>query len=129
MDKAFHLELDPVPAPRPRVTRAGFAYYPKAYNAFRKEAHAQVTNKWTLGVIPKSHSDLTVIIHIHCRKPRTSKLATPRGDCDNYAKSVLDAMNKVVYEDDTQVQYLEVAKFWTTGDPFIAVRVRDTEAS
>lgn len=33
-----------------------------------------------------------------------------RGDIDNYAKTILDALNGVLYEDDKQIVYLQVMK-------------------
>lgn len=37
---------------------------------------------------------------------------TTRPDCDNYAKSVLDAMNQIVWIDDAQIVSLRVDKFY-----------------
>lgn len=45
--------------------------------------------------------------------PKTSK-----PDLDNLAKSILDAMNEIVFRDDAQVSRLEVEKFrLPTGEP------------
>lgn len=49
-------------------------------------------------------------------------------DVDNVTKSVLDAMNKIVYEDDCQVCRLVFDKVYGPAD-FVAVTVIDIEAS
>ena len=47
---------------------------------------------------------------------------TKKPDIDNIAKIYLDAMNKVVYLDDTQVVHLVVSKIYGT-EPFVAVHI------
>lgn len=49
-------------------------------------------------------------------------------DVDNVAKSVLDAMNKIVYEDDCQVCRLVFDKVYGPAD-FVAVTVIDIEGA
>ena len=45
-----------------------------------------------------------------------------RADCENLAKAVLDAMNKVVYHDDSQIVHLDITR--TEGDnPGVRVTV------
>lgn len=41
---------------------------------------------------------------------------TKKPDIDNVAKCVLDGLNKVAYEDDSQVVTLEVRKYWSEED-------------
>ena len=49
---------------------------------------------------------------------------TKRPDVDNVAKCVLDGLNGVAYEDDSQVVTLEVRKYWGNED-YIEVHVLD----
>ena len=37
---------------------------------------------------------------------------TKRPDCDNLAKSILDALNGIAYDDDSQICSLSVFKFY-----------------
>ncbi|EQB10397.1 hypothetical protein L284_17025 [Novosphingobium lindaniclasticum LE124] len=58
-------------------------------------------------------------------KPKTTKLAAPKPDVDNYAKGVLDAITKDgrFWSDDSQVVGLWVSKTWTEGAPGIHVAI------
>lgn len=39
-----------------------------------------------------------------------------KGDVDNYAKAILDGMNGIVYEDDSQVTHLSVKKRYASAN-------------
>lgn len=73
--------------------------------------------------------DGPVGVQVFCssQRPKTTKLPAPKPDVDNYAKGVLDAITKDgrFWEDDSQVQFLQVSKAW--GEPgdhgFITVTI------
>lgn len=129
---AFSVSGDPVPQPRPRVsTRGGFAraYVPKthAVHAYRaaiaaaaRAAGAGVHGEPCEVVIdfvfgrPKSH------IRKHGLAPDAPRY--PRQDADNLAKSVLDSLNGVAWEDDSQVVRLVVTKSYG-GEARTTVRI------
>ena len=46
-----------------------------------------------------------------------------RPDCDNIAKSICDAMNGIVYKDDSQITKLLIHKRYVVGDAFCTVTV------
>ena len=48
-------------------------------------------------------------------------------DMDNIMKVVLDALNKVAYEDDKQVVELIGRKYYTDGDGYLWISVREVE--
>ncbi len=108
----FVVPVEPVPAARPKVYRFGTTY-PKRYQSYRVAAHSWAEDQsWTPHLGP-----LRVTVHCICRKPRTTKLTHPNGDVDNYAKAVLDVLNKRAWEDDTQIVYLTATKrFATPGE-------------
>ena len=49
-------------------------------------------------------------------------------DMDNILKAVLDALNKVAYEDDKQVVELIGRKYYTESDGFLWVSVEEKKA-
>ena len=117
---SFTVPGDPVPQPRPRVsTRGGFAraYVPAkhAVHSYRA-AIASAAKAAGAGV----HGDpVEVVIDLvfarpksHLRKNGLAKHAPryPRPDVDNATKAVLDALNGVAWEDDSQVTRLVVEK-------------------
>ena len=107
----LHLPCNPVPASRPRVTRWG-AYYGKRHNACRSATSAllaEMRDNGTLPLVPLS-GRLVVWVVFQVEKPRTSKLVTPRGDIDNYAKLLFDCCSKIVWEDDVQIDIMSARK-------------------
>jgi len=122
------LPLDPVPASRPRVSRWG-TYYGKRYSEFRKRGNEVLSNLEPLVMSPTSvdlfplSGILEVTAVFNVVKPRTSKLSIPRGDIDNYFKT-LDICNGVVWGDDQQIQVLHTMKqFSETGS--IELRIKE----
>lgn len=119
------LDLNPVPASRPRVTRWG-VYYGKKYTEFRKDAVKVVS------VLPESLPDITlpllgqleVSATFHVKKPKTSKLKHPRGDIDNYLKT-LDILNGVVWKDDVQIVIIHGEKKWAKDQPSIELQIKE----
>ena len=49
-----------------------------------------------------------------------------RPDLDNYAKSVLDALNGIIYTDDSRIVKLTLSKLY--GDPRVEVKIWEVEA-
>lgn len=124
MALAFSVPGDPVPQPRPRVSTAGGfarAYVPAkhAVHAYRaaiaaaaREAGAGVHGEPVEVVIdfvfsrPKSHMRKSGV--------RADAPRLPRPDLDNTTKAVLDSLNGVAWEDDSQVARLVVSKTYGT---------------
>ena len=121
---AFTVPGDPVPQPRARVsTRGGFAraYVPKthAVHAYR-QAVADAARAAGAGV----HGEpVSVVIDLVWERPKSHMRKSgvkpdapvlPRADVDNAAKAVLDSLNGVAWEDDSQVQRLVVEKSYGT---------------
>jgi Holliday junction resolvase RusA-like endonuclease len=105
----LYLKLDgnPVPAARPKVSRWG-TYYPATYRAFRS-AMDLLLRKMFAKREPMA-GPLEVSIGVYVKRPKTSKLLYPMGDCDNYAKSYLDSLNGHAWHDDRQVIKLSIFK-------------------
>lgn len=95
------LPIVPVPASRPRFSRWGGPYYGKNYTAFRKEA-AVLLEQLELPVEFPLRGELQASVIFIVKKPRTSKRTNPRGDVDNYFKT-LDVLNGIIWKDDDQL--------------------------
>jgi Holliday junction resolvase RusA-like endonuclease len=117
----FILHIDPVPASRPRFTRSGHAYTAEPYRTFKDTLRELVATQ--MGNTPVFDGPLAVDLVIICPKPKTTKLSHPKPDVDNYAKAVLDAMNGIVFKDDSHVVGLHGRKRWG-ADGEIRVNVR-----
>ncbi len=120
------LPLTPIPAPRPRVTSRGFTYYPKRYNEFRRKAEEVIPDnllsEWPFPLREEIH--IEVVFNIP--KPKTTKRFYPRGDVDNYLKT-LDVLNGHVWVDDDQITFIKAIKQWALEDPSIDLKIYTKE--
>lgn len=81
---------------------------------YTKQARRYLSYKNQVGWIAKTHYKgrptrkpigINISVYIH---------GGNHGDLDNYAKSIADSLNKIVYVDDKQVEYMELKKFSCT---------------
>ena len=110
-DGTYTFEINPIAASRPRVSRYGHAYFSGPYKAFRQICD---TDKWASipeGLIP-SGGPISVDVALFAKQPKTTKLAMPKPDVDNYAKAILDQFNDVLWVDDALIKTLTVTKDW-----------------
>lgn len=114
----FTLNINPVPASRPKVSKYS-TYYGKKYTAFRKEVKPLIEE---LDLTPLE-GPITISLTFNVSKPKTSKLDYPTGDVDNYCKAVLDSLNGYLYVDDKQIVHLQASKQFVEGAGSIVVRI------
>lgn len=106
-------KLKPKAKQRPRMTRYGRAYTPKATHIFENAVAGGWNKNYWYGESPIAiqivldKDTFTVTISEYKTDSPVSPL---RGDIDNYAKSILDGLNGVAFKDDSQVRSLEVVK-------------------
>jgi Holliday junction resolvase RusA-like endonuclease len=125
------LHINPVPCPRPRITKKGWAYYPPKYKAWRNDAEDLLIEMrdsfdW------KHPLPLSIKLEVNavfvCRRPKTTKLSHPKPDIDNYLKALLDAGNAVIWEDDHLVTTVRASKQWATPGEEGYIEILITEA-
>ena len=105
------------PKQRPRHTRGGRTYTPAETSTY--EQHVRAAYRQAVGPflgddkagVPlradiEIFEDLAVVTLTELDGPRS----TVAGDCDNLAKGILDALNKVAYHDDRAVTELLVVR-------------------
>lgn len=105
--------IDPIPCPRPRIAVRGKfanAYYPASYKDWKDRARELIARSTKERGIARP---LVVELHFVVRKPRSTKLAFPKPDIDNYVKAAMDAITAAgVWVDDSQVVSLTATKRW-----------------
>ena len=102
-----------------RVLKAFCSSYRGFYPAFGKDVPVRICIS-VIQEIPKSWSKKK-------RSQAESGEIVPlsrNGDVDNIAKSILDALNTLAYEDDAQVTTLIISKRYG-ADPYAAVRIEE----
>ena len=57
----------------------------------------------------------------------TDNFVTSRGDLDNYIKFVFDVLNKIAYDDDSQIVALTAKKTYS-GNPGVTIELTEIEA-
>ena len=78
-----------------------------------------VNLKSNLGVKPLANS-LKVHIRLYFKDKR-------KRDIDNYNKAILDSMTKIIYEDDSQIEELNVKKLVGCGFDKVEIEVEEIE--
>ena len=95
----------PVVASRPRVSRWG-VYYNKTYANWLKTAKVEGKD------LRRFDGPCIITVEQVVEKPRTTKLASPNGDIDNFAKGPLDLITKseLAWVDDKQIVAMTAIK-------------------
>ena len=108
----IHIDMDPIPKGRPRMTRNGHTYTPKKTRD--AEAHLKEMIAFHMDGIAPVEGPVSVNIVFTFKQPKSNKTAvhTQRPDLDNCFKLVTDAMNGIVYKDDSQIVWFAGVKMW-----------------
>lgn len=128
----------PEPQLRPRATRMGNSirlYDPKKTADYKKYVKASAQAQWTQEPFT---GPLEVDIRIYRQIPKsTSKkrrqakndgLIRPivKPDIDNYTKMILDGLNGITWQDDSQVVMLSANKYYS-DDPRVEIEIRELD--
>ena len=103
----LHIPIDIVPQGRPRFY-CGIAYDPPKSRQFKKDltliANSLVSSAFS--------GEVKVKLDIFRQRSKFKKGVTSKkyGDIDNLAKAVLDALNGICWQDDSQISDLHVTK-------------------
>lgn len=114
-DVTLYFEVPPVAKQRARVAK-GWAYTPKKTVSFESSVKLLAQTQWKRPILlgPVSVSITFIIARPKARKKDI--WVSVRPDLDNYVKSILDALNGVVWADDGQVAELYAVKRYETED-------------
>ena len=134
----FIVEGEPQGKARPRFSRrSGTVYTPSKTAKYEKEirqAYIAAGGK----MIPDG-GYVTVAVDAYFKIPKSyvkgKRLACEHNiirpdkkpDIDNVLKAVLDALNKVAYEDDKQVVEVRCRKYYSNSTGFLKISVRELE--
>ena len=141
---SFTVHTAPKGKARARTVRSGgkvHSYTPQETKDFEKlvayEYKTQCREYFEKMKNSKLKLPLEVEIHAYFAIPKSftkgKRLAaecnrirpTVKPDCDNIAKAVCDALNKIAYDDDSQITVLSVLKLYTTEEPRLEITIRE----
>ena len=119
---------EPVAKGRPKfVVRGTFA---TAYTPKKTRDYESLISQWANAIYKglPSIKALEVTIDVSFTKAKTNKKKyhTQKPDADNM-KSILDALNGIVYKDDCQIVSLRINKHWATAQGFIHIVIKEIE--
>ncbi len=106
--RSYVVLTEPKPKNVPQATRYGGVYYSKGFTACYAVCQKQLATQRP----PEPPTGrLVVNLETVASKPKTGKLAVPRGDVDNFAKGALDAGTKAgLWGDDDQIVLCTTSK-------------------
>ncbi len=113
MGVAFELDMEPIPCPRPKVSRSGRVFYPGRYSNWKSRANMMLGPVLaSAGILRPWRGPLMLSVDFYVARPKTTQLDYPHPDIDNYVKSIMDALTGLAWEDDRQVVALRATKNW-----------------
>lgn len=123
----FRVEGSPIGKARPRVTYRG-AYMPARYRAWLETVKREALAYWSehsecaddecaARWYEPSHPAIVLVLVFYLPDRR-------RRDVDNLAGAVMDALNGVLWKDDSQIVRLVVEKSTVEKGEFVGVEVR-----
>lgn len=112
--KYYHFDGLLMPKERPRLTKGGKAFTPAATRAFEKTIKAWGTKQKA----PLTTYPIRVSLELYEKGDDIPHSYPTRGDIDNIAKAILDALNKVFYKDDKQIAELHLKRWWAETPGF-----------
>lgn len=99
----FCFNVEPKSKGRPRFSRGGFAYTPKETREFEDKLRELAKDQYKGGPLEGA---LSVSVICVSKRPKKPANPYPTKDVDNMAKSVLDALIGIGYNDDSQITAL-----------------------
>lgn len=135
MQVIFSVKGEPKGKGRPRFSK-GHVYTPEKTVDYERLVALSYRNS-ARGY--KFTSPVRVTVKVFCKPPNSKSkkvaedmlsghiLPTKKPDVDNIVKIILDGLNKVAWEDDTQVTDLMITKRYGE-DPFVAVIIEEINA-
>ena len=136
MEVIFKVEGEPRGKGRPRFTKTGRVYTPAETSQYEQLVGLSYRNS-AKGY--KFTSPVIVAIKAYCKIPKGKSkkvvedmlsghiLPTKKPDADNIAKIILDGLNHVAWDDDTQVIGLMVVKQYSR-EPRVLVAIEELNA-
>ena len=123
------LNLEPIACPRPRVSKFG-VYYHKKYQDYKDYLKYYLTSL-NLNKFDDKPLYLNIIFNIQIPKSLSKKkklelngqYIIKKPDIDNYLKSVMDAMNGIIYKDDSQISSISIIKKYVIENPNTEINI------
>lgn len=133
---SLRIEIEPVPKGRPRFTKFGKVYTPSKTKTYEK-AIGEYWKQATKGFKFEREQAVIVNVMFGLPMPKSASLKkkaemasgrikhTKKADVDNLLKAVLDGLNKIAWEDDSQVIRVTAAKEYSKN-PYVYIYIHES---
>lgn len=118
----LNFDLEPVAKGRPRFTRQGHAFTPPKTRRFEAMI-ADLARGAYMGTPLAGPLAVDVTFFLRAPKKRVRTFPSIKPDVENLAKSLLDALNGIVWQDDSLIVELHARKVYASGAGHIAMEV------
>lgn len=120
----FTVYGEPVAKGRPRFTKQGRTYTPKKTHDY--ESEVAMMAKTAMGTAEPLETPVAIYVYVTFPIPKSyskkrteaclngSERHTKRPDLDNIVKAITDAINDIVYKDDSQIVSIHATKVYGT---------------
>lgn len=115
----FEIPIKPKAKARPRCGRNGAIYTPMATVEFENEVKFWVMQQSPKKLLGPLKADLMFFYSRPKVSSKSRVLKDSKPDLDNLVKAVLDALNGICYDDDSQIVDLRAAKRYDEDDSII----------
>jgi|SRR6185369_4421281 len=112
MTQYLKIMTKPVPKGRPRLSRYG-TYTPTKTVVFENTIRHEAIKA---GIKPIDGAVSIAVIFKHKKPKNPSKSFPSQGDLDNFLKAVLDALNGIMYKDDSSIVQITTSKEYADHD-------------
>jgi Holliday junction resolvase RusA-like endonuclease len=122
----FEVPGQPIAQQRPRAASRGkFVTIYDAKESRAAKSHVALYASMAQGNKPVAMGALSATVEFHVKKPKSKirKNSTPfpypncKPDIDNMIKLVFDAINGIIFKDDSQIISLTASKVWASEEP------------
>jgi Holliday junction resolvase RusA-like endonuclease len=116
MSHKFIFRVKPTSKERPRFGLGGRVFTPKKTKDAESEIVYLAKSQWRKEPIKGL---IAAHVEFHFKHPNKTKLDTPKKDIDNLQKLIFDALNEILYIDDTQIVEVIATKQWSSEDKIL----------
>lgn len=138
MELNFTVMGEPVAQGRPRFSSK--ARFTRPYDPAKSRKYKDYVRRVAQEYAPQEPLTGQLQVEIYVYKPSLKSFSKKKAeqaeqkilrpitkpDVDNYAKGIKDALNKIIWKDDSQVVDLRVQKFYSKN-PRVEIRVKEIE--
>ena len=118
------VEVEPLPQTRPRFSKFGGCYEPAPMKEYKRKIALVANAFMQSNNLEAMTGELSASVRLYRKYKRTSRRY---GDCDNHLKAIFDALNGIIYADDSQIVCCSCEKHTDKDKARIEIEIQTAE--